>query len=119
MKDKKLSSEGAHIVLSGGKKGMKIKTIDTFGVQPKYDDIFLGEFPGRNGGYILKTGDKYGLYIYRYPDNITIEPVFDKRPLLLALDYFGANAALIKLYDEKGDFFCYANGDGKLFYTAR
>jgi hypothetical protein len=105
-----------YIAVVNRKVGLKDSRADTFIVKPKYSEIMAGEIHPQHGGYIMRTGDRYGLYIYNYPNNIIIEPIFDKIALMENVDYFKKDAPLLKLYDQNGKLFCYANQYGKLFY---
>lgn len=81
-----------------------------------YDEIIFAYFEGRNGGYVLRNGSQYGVFIYDYPNNKTVEPVFDKIPVLVDYNYFGEKKPLFKLYDASGKLFCYASENGTIFY---
>lgn len=114
-----IRAENGYLILENEKMGYFDQGYKKIMVPIKYDEIYKASFSGRNGGYVLRNGDKYGLYIYDYPNNKTIEPIFDKVPLLVNYDYFKAKDPLIKLYDENGRFFCYANGDGVLYFSEK
>lgn len=111
-----IKQDDDYLVSENGKVGFFSKGYNKLMVPILYDEIYFAEFQGRNGGYILRNGTQYGLYIYDYPNNKTIEPIFDKVPLLMGFDYFGPKDPLIALYDENNQFFCYANQDGTLYY---
>lgn len=110
---------GYNIMAKNGKQGLFNAHQNKFIIPIQYDEIMPGEFPTMGGGYILRNGNKYGLLIFDLKDDMTIEPVFDKIPLLVDLNYFRERSPLIKLYDEKGKLFCYANQTGKLYYSAK
>lgn len=98
------------------KQGLYQVYSKSFVIPIAYDEIIFANFDGRNGGHILRNGSKYGVYIYDYPKSKTIEPIFDKMPLLVNYNYFGEKKPLFKLYDDTGKLFCYANENGTLFY---
>jgi hypothetical protein len=108
-----------YIVVKNGKMGLMDARKGTFIVPLAYDTISVGEFPGHNGGYVLKNDSTYGLYIYRHPENILIEPVFKMLPLVRQINYSREGFHLIKLYDSNGRFFCYADQTGRMFYRDR
>lgn len=108
-----------NILAKNGKQGLFRSDINKFIIPMQYDELIVGEFPTLGGGYLLRNGNKYGLVIFDLKDEMTIEPVFDKIPLLVDLNYFKELSPLIKLYDEKGKLFCYANQFGKLYYSAK
>jgi len=104
------------IVSKNKKQGLYQVYSSSFVVPSNYDEIIFADFDGRNGGHVLRNGSKYGVFIYDYPNNKTIEPIFDKMPLLVDYNYFGDKKPLFKLYDENGKLFCYANELGTLYY---
>uniref|UniRef100_UPI0040493A0C hypothetical protein n=1 Tax=Flavobacterium sp. TaxID=239 RepID=UPI0040493A0C len=114
--NKRLDSDEGYVLAENEKVGYYSVSSNKLMVPVLYDEILHAEFQGRNGGYILRNGTQYGLYIYDYPNNKTIEPIFAKVPLLMGYDYFGPKDPLIALYDENNQFFCYANQDGTLYY---
>jgi hypothetical protein len=112
----KMERNGDYLVSENGKVGFFSKGYNKLLVPILYDEIYFADFEGRNGGYVLRNDQKYGLFVYDYPNNKTIEPVFAKIPLLVNYDYFAKKDPLIALYDENNEFFCYANQDGFLYY---
>jgi hypothetical protein len=113
-------SNYSRIVTKEGRKGLEQTDNQKMIVPARYDEVLEASFPAsRHSGYILRNGTKFGLFIYGKPNPVIIEPVFDYMPLLDDMDYFQPNAPLIRLYDSNGQFFCYANGKGKLFYAAK
>jgi hypothetical protein len=116
IENKILKKDEIYIVSKNNKQGLYSVYTKSFVIPVMYDEILWGEFPGHYGGNILRNGSKYGMIIYAHKDNKIIEPIFDKIPLLVDRDYFGEKAGLIKLYDEAGKLFCYADEKGKLFY---
>ncbi|MGV9004855.1 hypothetical protein [Flavobacterium sp.] len=112
----KLKEEEQFVVSKKNKQGLFTVYNKTYVIPVTYDEIIYADFEGRNSGYILRNEDKYGLFIYSHNDNRTIVPIFDKIPLLENFNYFGEKIPLIKLYDEYGKLFCYADETGKLFY---
>lgn len=116
----RLSQREAYLVMKGEKVGLQVPGQDTLLIPARYDEIMKADFPGRTGGYILRNGNKYGLFIYSWPQRSIIEPVYDYIPLLLTINYSGKGATLIKLYDSStGRFVCYADGKGKAYYKAK
>lgn len=113
-------SDYSHIITKAGKKGLVITESEKQIIPARFDEILEAEFlDSRTGGYILRNATKYGLFMDVHPNPTIIEPVFSYMPLLDNMNYFGVNAPLIRLYDSNGKFFCYADGKGKLFYTAK
>ena len=104
------------MVSKNNKQGLFTVYNKTYVIPVTYDEIIFADFEGRNGGYILRNEDKYGLFFYSHNDNRTIAPIFNKIPLLENFNYFGEKKPLIKLFDEDGKLFCYADETGKLFY---
>lgn len=115
----KLSPDYCYILEKEGKKGMYFEAQKEMLIPQEYDDIFKADFPGNYAGFILKKNNKYGFYMSGYSDSYFIQPIFDKIPLIEKQDYFGKQQPLIKLYDENNKFFCYANKDGKLYYSEK
>lgn len=111
-----LKEDEQFIVSKDNKQGLYTVYSKTYSVPVMYDEIIFADFEGRNGGYVLRNGDKYGVFIYSYPIQKIVEPLFDKIPLLVNFNYFGEKKPLFKLYDNDGKLFCYANETGKLFY---
>lgn len=111
-----LREDELFIVSKDNKQGLYQVYSKSFVIPIAYDEIIFANFDGRNGGNILRNGSKYGVYIYDYPKSKTIEPIFDKMPLLVNYNYFGEKKPLFKLYDDTGKLFCYANENGTLFY---
>ena len=111
--------ENGYLVEENGKMGYYNTGYKKLMVPIQYDEIYKASFSGSNGGYVLRNGSKYGLYIYDHPENKIIAPIFDKIPILVDYDYFKSKDPLIKVYDENGTFFCYANGEGILYYKEK
>lgn len=111
-----LREDEQYIVSKDNKQGLFQVYSKSFVIPVVYDEIIFANFDGRNGGHILRNGSKYGVYIYDYPKSKTIEPIFDKMPLLVNYNYFGEKKPLFKLYDDTGKLFCYADENGTLFY---
>lgn len=111
-----LKKDQSYIVSKNGKQGLFTVYNNKFTVPVAYDEIIFADFESQSGGYILKNNNKYGAFIYGYPESKTIEPVFDYIPLMVDEDYFGKKLPLFKLYDENGKLLCYADEKGKLFY---
>jgi hypothetical protein len=114
-----MKKEERYIVSKDGKKGLVNAESGKYIIPAQYDEIMDAEFSGRNGGHLLRNGNKYGMFIYDYPNNMTIAPIYDKIPLLVDTNYFKEKSPLMKLYDDKGKLFCYANQFGKLYYSAK
>lgn len=108
-----------YIAVVNGKVGLKVSRPDTFIIKPKYDEIIAGEIHPQHGGYVLRNGNKYGFLIYNYPNDTIVEPIFDKIALVENVNYFKNDSFLLKLYDQNGKLFCYANQKGKLFYREK
>lgn len=108
-----------YIAVVNGKVGLKNSQTDTFIIKPKYSEIMTAEIHQQHGGYIVRNGNKYGFYIYNYPNDTIIEPIFDKIALVENVNYFKKDGFLLKLYDQNGKLFCYANQNGKLFYREK
>lgn len=114
--NEKLKKEDRYIVSKNGKQGLYTVYNNSYVIPIGYDEIIFADFESQSGGYILKNNNKFGVYLYGYPESKIIEPVFDYIPLLVDEDYFGKKMPLFKLYDENGKLLCYANEKGKLFY---
>lgn len=112
----KLNKNEQYIISKQGKQGLFIVYNKALIVPVAYDEIIFADFEGRNGGYILRNGDRYGAFLYDHPKHKIVAPVFEQMPLLVDYNYFGEKAPLFKLYDKEGKLFCYANEHGKLFY---
>lgn len=104
------------IVSKNNKQGLYTVYNQTYLIPIEYDEIIFADFAGRNGGYILRDGEKYGAFIYFNKENKIVNPIFDMMPLLVDVNYFGDAKPLFKLYGEDGKLFCYADEFGKLFY---
>ncbi|OOQ58535.1 hypothetical protein [Mucilaginibacter pedocola] len=102
------------LVFKDGKIGLEDNGI--LRIPAVYDDILHGDFEGDSGGYVLRQGNKYQLYYYSNGKPMVLPTIFDKIPLLIS-GYFAADAPLIKLYEDNGEFFCFANSTGKLYYS--
>lgn len=114
--NEKLKKESYYIVSKDGFVGLKLADKEKLIIPVIYHEIMKAESAGMHGTHILRKDSLYGLFIYRYPEDIIIEPVFDKIPLLAEMNYFKKHEPLLKLYNEDGTFFCYADEHGKLFY---
>lgn len=104
------------IVSKNNKQGLYTVYNQTYLIPIEYDEIIFADFDGRNGGYILRDGDKYGAFIYFTKENKIVKPIFEKMPLPVDVNYFGDAKPLFKLYGEDGKLFCYGDEFGKLFY---
>ena len=104
------------LIVRDSKKGLRNSESGKFTVPLVYDDIIKGDFVG-SGGFITKLSNKYGLCYYWKNKFVINKPVFDKIPLAIT-SFFDDGAPLVKLYDEDGRFFCYANHLGKRYYSA-
>ncbi|MGB6093831.1 MAG: hypothetical protein WBF83_08735 [Moheibacter sp.] len=111
-------------VFKDGKQGLKLYNRgEVTEVLPTiYDEIFWGDWDNWLQGYVLKTGDKYALIVRnarpggQIPD-ITTEAAFDLFPMAVRMNYGQQGFVLIKLFDEKGNFVCYADQTGKKYYS--
>lgn len=115
----KLSPDYCYILEKDGKKGMYFVYKKAMLIPQEYNEIFKTEMPGHFGGFILNKDNKYGFYISGMSESYFINPIFDKIPIISENEYFGKNQPLIKLFDENNKFFCYANKDGKLYYSEK
>lgn len=111
-------------VFKDGKQGLKLYNRGevTEVLPTTYDEIFWGDWDNWLQGYVLKTGDKYALIVRnakpggQIPD-ITTEAVFDLFPMVVRMNYGQEGFVLIKLFDENGNFVCYADQSGKKYYS--
>lgn len=111
-------------VFKDGKQGLKLYNRgEVTEVLPTiYDEIFWGDWDNWLQGYVLKTGDKYALIVRnarpggQIPD-ISTEAAFDLFPMAVRMNYGQQGFVLIKLFDEKGNFVCYADQTGKKYYS--
>lgn len=111
-------------VFKDGKQGLKLYNRgEITEVLPAiYDEIFWGDWDNWLQGYVMKTGDKYALIVRnakpggQIPD-ISTEAVFVLFPMVVRMNYGQEGFVLIKLFNEKGSFVCYADQTGKKYYT--
>ncbi|HVW15374.1 MAG TPA: hypothetical protein VHB54_16200 [Mucilaginibacter sp.] len=108
---------GDVLVTKNGKRGLNDENTGDIIIPALYDDIIEGEAEGGGAVYVLRLGKTYQAVYYNLKP-VIIPTVFNKIPFAIA-DYLGKGHPLIKLYDENGLFFCYANSDGKLYYREK
>lgn len=113
----KLDKSNRYVVKDNGKYGYSYKENkkDTLLIPAKYDEILMGG-SGFSSTIILRNGNKFSLYFWKKP---IIEPFLDYLPLLERRNFVKEGFHLIRLYDKDNKFFCYANQDGKLFYSEK
>lgn len=117
---RKLVKSYSYIAKENGKYGYHytVNKKDTLRIPIKYDEILYGD--GGSGtigsAFIVRKNKKYGLSIWDKP---IIEPIFDYLPLLEKSNFVKEDFHLIRLYDKDNKFFCYANQDGKLYYSKK
>lgn len=113
----KFDKSNRYVVKENGKYGYSYKENkkDTLLIPVKYDEIlFIGS--GFSSTFILRNDNKFSLYFWKKP---IIEPFLDYLPLLERSNFVKDGFHLIRLYDKDNKFFCYANQDGKLYYSEK
>lgn len=114
----KLDKSYRYVVKENGKYGYKDNKKDTLLIPVKYDEILSGDAGGVFGfAFIMRNENKYILHFWNKP--IIEQPIFDYLPLLEKKDFVKKDFHLIRLYDKDNKFFCYANQDGKLYYSEK
>jgi len=114
----KLDKSYRYMVKENGKYGYKDNKKDTLLIPVKYDEILSGDAGSVFGrSFIMRNENKYILHFWNKP--ITEQPVFDYLPLLEKSNFVKDGFHLIRLYDKDNKFFCYANQDGKLYYSEK
>ncbi|WP_452221273.1 hypothetical protein [Lacinutrix salivirga] len=112
---KKLNQSFSYVFIENGKLGVKKGRDNTVTIPAIYDQIYYGAF----NGYILKKDNKYGLYAFAFKNPVLIEAKFTMLPYLERKNYKKEGFHLIKLFDDNGKLFCYANQDGTLYYSEK
>jgi|GEM_PF-2185896 len=108
------------VVKKAGKQGLLLIDKNEMLIPARYDEIMDAEFNHNASGCIIRTGNKYGLYLFGEKTNMMVEPVFAYIPLVEEAHYFGTGQPLIKLFDPvTGELFCYASKSGKLYYREK
>lgn len=110
---KKYTQDKVYLFSQNGKMGIKNKKSNDILIPAEFDDIFkMYEQPNT---YIVKKDNLYGIIIPR--NNVYISPTFTYFPYLDRMNFGKSGFMIIKLFDDKGNFFCYADQTGKMYYS--
>lgn len=108
----------AYLKKENSKIGYFLADKNTYLIPPKYDGIYLTEGHGVfYSGFVLKNNNQYQILVTSDGKQEFITAPFDLFPLYDGRDYGRKGFQLIKLFDKDNKFFCYANSEGKLYYT--
>lgn len=110
---KQYTQDKVYLFSQNGKKGIKNKKSNDILIPAEFDEIFkMYEQPNT---YIVKKDNLYGIIIPR--NSVYISPTFTYFPYLDRSNFGKSGFMIIKLFDDKGNFFCYADQTGKMYYS--
>lgn len=117
-RDKKLSEEYAVLINIKGKWGYFNNQNSAWILPPEYDEIFYQDAKCVFcESFVVKKDNQYQ-YIEKVSKKADYStPYFTYYPLLKVKNYGKPGFYLYKLYDKDGKFVCYANGEGKKYYS--
>ena len=119
IKPQKLDPKYQKISFENEKKGL-LNTYENKVTLPIiYDDFYSADFKGIHAnGFVLKQDGKYRLKVYNFGGKESpVNGVFDYIPMITFYEYGGKSFHLVSLFDEQGNFLCYANQDGKMYWN--
>lgn len=112
------SEEYAYMKKENGKKGYFLTRDNKYLVPPKYDEIMIADGHGVfSSGFIVKNGENYQYLVFTNKEQEFITPSSKMVPFYFRRDYGKKGFHLFKMFDKDNNFFCYANQDGKLYYS--
>lgn len=113
IENKKLDPKYQKIVFENGKKGLYDSYENKEVLPTIYDDFFFADFKGIHaGGFVLKQNTSYTFQIYGSSQS---KGHFSLFPMITFYAYGRPDFHLVGLFDEQGQFICYANQDGKVY----
>ncbi len=114
----KLTKEYANLVKVDGKWGYFGNQTKNWILAPSYDEIILDE--GKCvfcSTYVVRVDGVYRIIETENSKQKTYPGKFVKFPHFAKKDFGREGFQLIRLFDEDGKFFAYANQDGKVYYS--
>jgi hypothetical protein len=117
IKPQKLDPKYQKITFENGKKGLLNTYENKVTLPTVYDDFYSADFKGIHAnGFVLKQEGKYRLKVYNFGGKESpVNGVFDYIPMITFYEYGKKDFHLISLFDEQGNFVCYANQEGVVY----
>lgn len=114
----KLDPKYQKLFFENDKKGLMDTYENKVTLPAIYDDFYRADFKGIHAsGFVLKQDGKYRLKVYNLGGKESpINGVFEQVPMITFYEYGRKDFHLISLFDENGNFICYANQDGKVYF---
>lgn len=87
-------------------------------IMPKYDKIMIADGHGVfASGFIVKNSDNYQFLVFMNKTHEFTTPESKMIPYFFRRDYGKKGFQLFKMFDKDNKFFCYADQNGKLYYS--
>lgn len=110
-------SPNAVLKTVNGKTGFFDTTKNDWIIPAEYDEItMMSTYCAFCSIYIVKKGKHYQILEFNGDEKKLYQAKFEMLPLLEKKNYGKEGFHLIELYDQNGNFFCYADQNGVKFY---
>lgn len=116
--DKKLSPEYAVLKQQKEKWGYFGVRSNDWIIEPKYDEIFYEDSKCvLCESFVVRSNNKFQFLEKNGNNKTFLSPTFEMYPHLYRKDFGKIGFYLFKLYNADGNFVCYGDGTGKLYYS--
>lgn len=117
-KKEKSSFDYAYLKKENGKFGYFLSSEKQYLIPPKYDEIMIADGHGVfSNGFIVRNAEDFQYLVITNKEQEFITPETKMIPWFFDRDYGKKGFHLFKIFDKNGNFFCYANQEGKLYYS--
>ncbi|WP_128414191.1 hypothetical protein [Chryseobacterium sp. Leaf394] len=115
---KDASYDYAYIKKEKNKSGYFLTSENKYLIMPKYDKIMIADGHGVfASGFIVKNSENYQYLVFMNKTQEFITPESKMIPYFFRRDYGKKGFQLFKMFDKDNKFFCYADQNGKLYYS--
>lgn len=115
---KDASYDYAYLKKEKSKFGYFLTKENQYLISPKYDKIMIADGHGVfASGFIVKNLENYQYVVFTNKTQEFITPESKMIPYFFRRDYGRKGFQLFKMFDKDNQLFCYANQNGKLYYS--
>jgi hypothetical protein len=115
---KEASDDYAYLKKEKNKYGYFLIKENKYLIAPKYDKIMIADGQGVfASGFIVKNSENYQFLVFMNKTQEFITPESKMIPYFFRRDYGRNGFQLFKMFDKDNHFFCYADQNGKLYYS--
>ncbi|KQT19280.1 hypothetical protein ASG31_18045 [Chryseobacterium sp. Leaf404] len=112
------SYDYAYIKKEKNKFGYFLTGENKYLIMPKYDKIMTADGHGVfASGFLVKNSENYQYLVFMNKTQEFITPESKMIPYFFRRDYGKKGFQLFKMFDKDYKFFCYADQNGKLYYS--